>query len=79
MKVFLVRHHKTQRGNALEKIVMPTNVGNSPDVGTAEIKGAEELVIANRKLALQSLEKDKRAEELLLANVCQFDMCCEIV
>ena len=52
----------------MEKIVMPTNVDNSPDVATAGIKGAEELVIANRKLALQSLEKDKRADELLLAN-----------
>ena len=34
-----------------------------------EIKGAEELALANKKLAQQSLEKDARADELILANL----------
>jgi signal transduction histidine kinase/CheY-like chemotaxis protein len=67
-ETFVVRRNKKQRENALEKTVMPTNVDNRPDVAVAEIKWAEELGIADRKLALQILEKDARADELLLAN-----------
>jgi signal transduction histidine kinase/CheY-like chemotaxis protein len=44
------------------------NVDDRQDVAVAEIEGAAELVLANKKLAQQSLEKDARADELLLAN-----------
>jgi signal transduction histidine kinase len=64
-----VPFHENQRVNALEKIVISKNVDDRQGAVVAEIKGAEELVLANKKLALQSLEKDARADELLLANI----------